>query len=278
MTPTEPGAARSNTWQGKVALVTGGSAGLGLAIAKAFARHGASIVIAARGKEALDAAAAQLRALGVDVLAMPADITRDEDVAALVDATIARFGRLDVLVNNAGRSTRGRAIDTTPAQFQEMWELNFLALVRMTQAAMPHLLKSQGNLVNIGSLAGKSAARWIGAYPATKFAVSAYTQQLRLELGPEGLHTLLVSPGPIARTEPHRYDASSTADLPESARRPGGGVQVKAIDPDWLAQRIVTACERRDSELVVPAKARLLFAIAQLSPKLGDWLIRRNTS
>ncbi len=109
---------------------------------------------------------------------------------------MSRFGRLDVLVNNAGRSMRGKVLDTTPEQFRELMELNLIGLVRCTRAAAPHLLQQRGHVVNIGSLGAKSAARWLGAYPATKFAVAAYSQQLRLELGPQGLHVLLVCPGP----------------------------------------------------------------------------------
>ena len=89
-------------------------------------------------------------------------------------------------------------------------ELNLLGLVRMTRAAAPHLLAAKGHLVNIGSLAGKSATRFMGAYPASKFAVSAYSQQLRLELEPEGLHVLLVCPGP-SREEPRQSTASEPA-------------------------------------------------------------------
>ena len=102
-------------------------------------------------------------------------------------------------------------------------DLNLVALVRMTRAAMPHLLDSHGYLVNIGSLAGKTAARYMGAYSATKFAVSAYSQQLRLELGARSPHVLLVSPGPIARDEPRTHSAEKLAGLPPSAASPAAG-------------------------------------------------------
>jgi short-subunit dehydrogenase len=115
----------------------------------------------------------------------------------------------------------------------------------------------------------------MGAYSATKFAVSAYSAQLRLELGPQGLHVLLVSPGPIARDEPRTYTDDKTKNIPESARKPGGGAKVKLIQPEWLAERIVRACERRTSELIVPGKARLVFAISQLSADWGDWIVRK---
>jgi short-subunit dehydrogenase len=208
---------------------------------------------------------------------IPCDITSDEQVASLIGSTMDRFGRLDLLVNCAGKSGRGKVLETTPQQFQELWELNFLALVRCTRAAAPHLLKSRGHLVNIGSLAGKSAARFLGPYPATRFAVAAYTQQLRLELEPEGLHVLLVCPGPIKRSDAEQRYAEEAKDLPESAKKPGGGLKLKGIDPQRLAKRILRACERRQKELVVPCRSKMLFALSQLSPSLGDWVVNRMT-
>src|SRR5439155_13389450 len=116
-----------------------------------------------------------------------------------------------------------------------------------------------------------------GAYAASKFPLAAYAQQLRLELGPQGLHTLFVCPGPIQRDDAgSRYDGQSV-DLPAAARQPGGGVNLKRIDADWLARRILVACERRQAELEIPARAKLLFAISQLWPTLGDWIIERMT-
>jgi NAD(P)-dependent dehydrogenase (short-subunit alcohol dehydrogenase family) len=264
-------------WEDKVVLVTGGSAGLGRVIAGQFAQAGAKIAIAALEADAVQAAAHEMRQQGADVLGIHADVTRQDQVDSLFGETLDRFGRLDVLVNNAGRSMRGKLLDTTPEQFRSLLELNLIAVVRCTRAALPHLLQRRGHVVNIGSLAAKSAARWVGAYPATKFAVAAYSQQLRLELGPEGLHVLLVCPGPIARDDPRLYPLEGLEDLPERARRPGAGVKVGAISPEKLAKAILRACERRKPELVVPARARLVFAISQLWPSLGDWIVRRST-
>ncbi|MBN2022246.1 MAG: SDR family oxidoreductase [Pirellulales bacterium] len=261
-------------WQDRVVLVTGGSSGLGRVIARAFVEAGAKVVVVGLEPDAVAQAADEL---GAATLGVAADITRTEDVQMLVEKTLARFGQLDCLVNGAGRTDRGKVLDTTPEQFQKLLDLNFLALVRCTRAAAPHLLARRGHVVNIGSLASKSAARWVGAYPATKFAVAAYSQQLRLELGPEGLHVLLVCPGPVARKDERLYPLAGLEDLPERARRPGAGVRTKAIDPAWLAGAILRACQRRQPELVVPGKARWLFAVAQLWPRLGDWLVMRNT-
>jgi uncharacterized protein len=266
-----------NFWQEKVVLVTGGSSGLGRVIAEAFAAAGAKVVIAALEADAVRQAAEEMRTAGREVLGVHADITRQEDVDRLFALTIERYGRFDVLVNNAGRSMRGKVLDTTPEQFRDLMELNLIALVRCTRAAVPHLLKQKGHVVNIGSLAAKSAARWVGAYPATKFAVAAYSQQLRLELGPAGLHVLLVCPGPVQRKDARLYPLAGLEDVPESARAPGAGVQVSAIPPERLAADILRACELRKPELVIPGKARLLFAISQLWPSLGDWIVRKKS-
>lgn len=273
-------------WKDKVVLVTGGSSGLGRVIAQAYCDAGARVAIAALEDDAVRLAAEEMTAEtagnlpGDDkraVLGVQADLTHQADVDRLFEEVIERFGRLDVLVNNAGRTDRGKILNTTPEQFQKVFDLNFLATVRCTREAVPHLLKQAGHVVNIGSLAAKSAARWVGAYPVSKFAVAAYSQQLRLELGQEGLHVLLVCPGPVARKDERLYPLEGLEDIPESARRPGAGVKTKAIDPQWLAAAVLRSCEQRRPELVVPAKARILFALAALWPRLGDWVVLRRT-
>lgn len=263
-------------WKGKSAVVTGGSSGLGLAIAQQLVEAGAQVAIVGRNPNRLETAAETLRAnpRGT-VLTIRADITQPPEVARAMESALAAFGKLDLLVNCAGSSARGEVLSTTVEDFRKLMELNFFALVECTRAALPHLLESDGHIVNVGSLAAKCASRFMGGYAASKFAVAAYSQQLRLELTERGLHVLLVCPGPIARDEPRVYAGSE--QLPEAARKPGAGVKVGKIRPEWLAARILQACESRKAELVVPWKARLLFAMAQLSPACGDWILRKMT-
>ncbi|MCH2124326.1 MAG: SDR family NAD(P)-dependent oxidoreductase [Pirellulaceae bacterium] len=265
-------------WKDKVVIVTGGSAGLGLEIARAFSGAQAKVVIAARNPDRLAATVDQLTTRSQDLSGIATDVTNPNDVQRLIDNTIAKFGRLDVLVNNAGKSDRGRAISTSPDTFRELLELNFLGPVNCIQAAMPHIIKSQGHIISIGSLASKTASPFLGAYPASKFPIAAYSQQLRLELGPQGVHVLLVCPGPIKRDDAgQRYD-QRTADLPASAKKPAGGAKLKSISPRLLAAKILRASELRRPELIVPKRARWLFAISQLWPACGDWIVRRKTS
>jgi short-subunit dehydrogenase len=264
-------------WSTKHALVTGASSGLGLAIARELVNAGAKVALVARDEQRLQQAITSLNAPENQTLAIAADITQQADVERMQTQVQQHWGRLDLLVNCAGRSSRGKIEETTPEQFQSLWELNFLAAVRCTRAMLPLLLESNGHVVQIGSLASKSTAKYLGAYPAGKFALAAYAQQLRLELGDRGLHVLLVCPGPIARDDAGSRYAEESANLPDAAKRPGGGVQLKGIPPDRLARQILRACERRQPELIVPAKARLLFTLSQLWPSLGDWLTKRMT-
>jgi uncharacterized protein len=265
-------------WQGKVVLITGGAAGLGARLAVHCGRAGAALVLADIDAAALQQTQASLTATGATATGVVTDITRQESVDALFRTVDTQHGRLDALFNCAGRSGRGAVLDTDPSRFQAFLDLNFFGTVRCTRAAVPRLLATQGHLVNMGSLAAKMASRNLGAYPVSKFAVAAYTHQLRLELGPQGLHVLLVCPGPIARPDAgRRYDAEA-ASLDAAARKPGGGVHLKGLDPDDLVRRMLRACERREPELVIPAKARVLAALLQLWPRWGDRIIARMTN
>ncbi len=262
----------------KHALITGSSAGLGLAIARQFAAAGTKVALVARDADRLAEAIRSLNVPPEQTLAICADVTQQADVERMVAEVQQRWGQLDVLINCAGKSDRGRIEETTPEQFQQLWELNFLATVRCTRACLPLLMESKGHVVQIGSLAAKAASRYLGAYPASKFPLAAYSQQLRLELGPQGLHVLLVCPGPLLRDDAGQRYAVQSTNLPESAKKPGGGVKIKGIDPEYLAKRILRACESRQLELIVPAKAKILILLNQFWPTLGDWLTNRMTS
>ncbi|QDV79473.1 SDR family NAD(P)-dependent oxidoreductase [Botrimarina mediterranea] len=258
------------------ALVTGASAGLGLAIAHAAARAGMAVTLVARDVGRLEAAYDRLTTLYPGQVAgrHSADLS-EAGAPTHVVREAQRDAPLDFVCHAAGLSTRGRIVETPRSEFERLMAINFFAAAELATALGEPFAERGGRLVLIGSLATRVAPAYLGAYPASKHPLSALAQQLRMELGPVGLKPLLVMPGPLARKDGGtRYDTQAEG-LPEAARRPGGGAKVKAIDPDWLADRIVQAAIAGKSELIVPAKARLLFALSQLSPALGDWLLRR---
>ena len=207
-------------WQDKVVLITGGAAGLGRCLATHYARAGAALVLADRDEAALERAASELGSLTGRVEGIRTDITDQESVDGLFSQVEQHFPRLDALVNCAGRSGRGAILDTSVEKFQSFLELNFFAAVRCTRAAAPRLLESRGHIVNIGSLAAKMASFYLSGYPVSKFAVAAYSQQLRLELGPPRRARALGLPGP-AGSGGRRGAVCSGGGRPASHGSPG---------------------------------------------------------
>lgn len=264
-------------WKDKVVVVAGGSRGFGLQIARAFAERQSQVVLLARSPTGLESGLEQLRIAGaVDPLGIEVDLADEEQLNRAVSAILNRHEKIDVWVNAVGQSTRTALDAATAADFRELMDQNFFASLNGSLAAIPELARTSGHLINIGSLASKTAWPWVAPYVTAKHALAGLTQQLRLE-GPDNVHFLLVCPGPIAAESGNgssRYSSQSTG-LGESASKPGAGAPVGAIDGEALARRIIRACERRKPELVVPWKARLLYSISQLSPSLGDWLLRR---
>ena len=231
----------------------------------------------ARNEQRLTAVTESFTGAGHRVVPIVADVTDDASIQNAVDQIESQHGRLDVWVNNVGKSTRASIADCSVDTYNDLMQLNFYSAVRCTKLAMPLLQKSSGSLISIGSLASKTAWPWMAPYSASKHALSAFMHQLRLE-GPENVNFLHVLPGPIKRDDAGtRYDDQASG-ISETALKPGAGAKVKGIAPQVLAERIVWAEQRRQSELILPAKSRILFAIAQLSPRAGDWLLKRFTS
>jgi len=269
--------AKNNNPNNKLIAVTGGSDGLGKAIVTAYVQAGATVVMLARNEQRLTEVAEELNRAGHQVSFIVTDVTDDASVKSAVAQIESEHGRLDVWVNTVGKSAREAVTDCSIETYEDLMQLNFYSAVRCTQFALPLLEQSSGSLVSIGSLASKTAWPWMAPYSASKHALAAYMHQLRLE-GPDNVNFLHVMPGPIKRPDAgSRYDVQA-AGVSEAARKPGAGAKVKGIDPQILAKKIVQAEEHRKTELIVPAKSRILFAIAQLSPTAGDWLLKRFNS
>lgn len=262
-------------WENKVVIITGGSSGFGCALARQWGRAGAKLVLIARDQARLTAASEELRKLtGKSPETFSVDLADANATADAVKEIASRLGRIDLLVNCAGSSTRHSLESTSPELFREQMERNFFTAVNCTQAALPFLLQSRGQVVMIASLAGRTAWPLVGAYVTSKSALVAYAAQLRLELG-DRLRVLTVLPGPIRRdAESPRYQVESQG-LPEQALRPGAGAPVKGLDPDELAAAVIRAAERGTTELVRPWKASLLFKLQTLCPPLGNWLLKK---
>lgn len=266
-----------------VAAVTGGSAGLGLAIAGVLAKAGYAIAIIGRDQARLDAALDTLCDLVTAdlVMAVTADLSSRTEVERAFGEIDARFGRLDVLVNNIGTSHRGTLEQLAAEDMLEIVKVNLLPTLLCSQIALPMLERTGGVVVNIGSLAAKVGARYLGAYPTAKHALAGMTQQMRLEWKDRGVHVGLLNPGPIRRPDAgYRYAAQVASDgrLPTQAMQPGGGAKVRGLPPDVVADAVLKMVRKRQADVMLPAYLRPLVAIGNLSPPLGDWLLLKFTS
>lgn len=172
---------------GKVALVTGAGRGIGAGCARAFAEAGASVVIGARTQAQIDAVAAEIRAAGGNALALPADVMREEQLAALVDAAIDTYGRLDIVVNNAGGFPPGPALKTSTAEFVNAFRFNVGTAFALSRIAAPRMVTTAGGgaIINISSVAGNFPAPGFAAYGTAKGALSLLTQELAQEFAPK---------------------------------------------------------------------------------------------
>jgi NADP-dependent 3-hydroxy acid dehydrogenase YdfG len=185
--------------QGKVALVTGASSGIGAATAESLARAGAAVAIGARRRDRLDELAAQLRAEGATVLQLDLDVTDERACADAVARTRAELGGLDVLVNNAGVMLLGTIVGADPEDWRRMLSTNVLGVMYMTHAAIEGMLEQgSGDIVNVSSVAGRLARKGAGGYNASKWAVNAFSESLRQEVTGRGVRIGLVEPGAVA--------------------------------------------------------------------------------
>ena len=235
----------------QVIIVTGASSGIGAATARRLIQAGAKVVVSARRPDRLDALARELDPSGAAILAVAGDITSAADRQKLVDATLAKFGRIDALVNNAGYGTRG-PVEMVPVDaIRRNYETNVFSLIALTQLVLPHLrAQGSGCIVNIGSVAGRIARPLSSIYDSTKHALEAITDGLRGELKPFGVRVTLIRPGFIL-TEFIEAAGKASDEITE---RPGpytpylaasrAGVQKLrrwAGEPDCIAQLVELA-------------------------------------
>ncbi|MFF4043084.1 SDR family NAD(P)-dependent oxidoreductase [Streptomyces sp. NPDC001816] len=213
--------------EGTVALVTGASSGIGHATALELAREGASVALVGRREDRLTALATEITGTGGKALVVPADITDAQAAAEAVERTVENLGRLDTLVNNAGLMLLGPAPGADLNDWRRMIDINLMGLMYSTHAAIPHLVKAAAeaprqvaDIVNIGSLAGRSAYAMTAVYSATKFGVTGFSEALRQELAKQHVRVSVVEPGSVdteLRTHNpdavQQYIASSLGDI-----------------------------------------------------------------
>lgn len=257
----------------KTILITGASAGIGRALAVALAPQRPKLALAARNEDKLAAAAEECRALGAEVLVVPTDITREANCGRMVEQTVARYGGLDVLVNNAGVGTWTRFEDTRDlAIFERSMQVNFLGGVYATWHALPHLRKSRGRLVAVSSIAGLMGAPMYTAYAATKHAQFGFFDSLRAELRGSGVSVTVIAPDYVASEIHGRALGPDGSPLGDSPRP-----EHLFMSTDRCAQLMVRAIERRKRRAILSFRGRWIWLGKLLTPRLLDYLAARST-
>lgn len=256
-------------FHGKAALITGGSRGLGLVIARELADAGARLAIVARDPDELERARADLETRGAEVLAFPCDVRDQNDAMAAVERTVERFGAIDVLINNAGVIQTGPVEHMQVADFENALATHMWGPLYTMLAAAPHMRRQGGGrIVNISSIGGKVATPHLLPYCASKFALVGLSDGMRAELAKDGVKVTTVCPG-LMRTGSHvnaLFKGQHEREFTWFAvidSLPG-----TSMDARRAARQIVEACRRGDPSLVVSVQAKALTLLANAFPDL----------
>lgn len=228
----------SENLDGKAALITGASSGIGESTAEALAEAGASVALAARREDELEQLADRIESEGGEALVVPTDVTDEAEIQEMVDRTHEEFGSLDILVNNAGVMLLERVEDADTDNFQQMVEVNLLGLMNVTHTALPIMQQQgEGHVVNISSVAGRKAYAGSSGYNATKFGVNGFSEALREEVtGDDDIRVTLIEPGFV--------DTELAEHIPDDEQQEQAKEALEAMDaltPDDIARSIAYA-------------------------------------
>ncbi len=260
--------------RGEVAVVTGGSRGLGLVLARELARHGCPLVICARDAAELDRAAAQLRAAGAEVTAVTCDLTDEASPQRLVDAAVERYGRLDIVINNAGIIQVGPVQAAQLSHYEDAVQTMALAPVRLALTALPVMQRQgHGRIVTIASIGGKLSVPHLLPYSTAKFAAVGFSEGLRAELGRGPVTVTTVVPG-LMRTGSHlqaRFTGQAGKEFTWFAL--GASLPLVSMDAERAARQIIEAVRARRAEIILTPAGQLVSRVAALAPGLTSEIL-----
>lgn len=259
---------RALDFAGRTVVITGGSRGLGLILARLFSDEGAKLALLALDADELQRAKDELQHGGGEVLTLTCDVTSDDALRSAIDKVAAHYGGVDVLINNAGSIAVGPLEHMSDSDFTNMMDLHCWAALHATRAALPHLKKVGGRVVNIASIGGLVTPPHLSAYNVSKFALVGLSGSLRAELAKDGVLVTTVCPGTM-RTGSHvNAQFKGRHDKEFQIFELAAGLPGLSADARTVARRIVEGCRHGDAMVVYPATARLAQVAAALLPNL----------
>jgi NAD(P)-dependent dehydrogenase (short-subunit alcohol dehydrogenase family) len=255
--------------RGKVVIITGGSRGLGLVMAREFAREGARLAICARSSEELERARVDLGEGGARVLAVPCDVRHRSQVNEMVNVVRDHYGRVDVLVNNAGVIQVGPIEVMTVEDYQEAMNTHFWGPLYATLAVLPEMRKRRaGRIINISSIGGKISVPHLVPYSASKFALVGFSEGLRAELQKDGISVTTVCPGLMRTGSPRNAYFKGQHRAEYAWFSISDALPVTAMQAERAARAIIAACKRGDAEITLSVQAQLAVRFHALFPGL----------
>ena len=275
--------ARAIDFRGRVVLITGGSRGLGFVLARQLAHEGARLALVARTADDLEAAAAKLREAGADLITVTCDVGDREQASDAVKRVVQHFGRLDVVINNAGVIQVGPVQHMTYEDFQQAMAVHFWGPLHMMLAAMPHMsARGGGRIVNISSIGGRLAVPHLAPYSASKFALVGLSEALRAELAQDHILVTTVSPGLMRTGSPPRAEVKGNHEAEHTWFEISDSIPLLTIGAERAAAKIIDACRYGDPELTITPQAKLAVALHGVAPGLSmrmmtivNWLLPR---
>ncbi len=262
--------ARYMDLRGRTVLITGGSRGLGLLIAREAARRSANLAICARDEAEVYAARDELRRTGVDVLGVQCDVTVAAQVNGMIEGVLRHFGSIDLLVNNAGIITVAPLDNLIAEDFEQAMQVHFVAPLYTMLAALPSMrLRHRGRIVNITSIGGKVPVPHLVPYCASKFALVGLSESLRAELSREGIYITTVVPGLLRTGSPRNVDVKGQIEKEYAWFVTADSLPLLSMDPPRLAARILDAASRGQAELTLPLAALAATKFHALFPGLS---------
>lgn len=252
---------------GKVVLITGGSRGLGLVLAREFASRGAKLALCARSADKLEIARQELEKSGAEVIARPADLTNQHEVKAVVDEVVQHYGKIDVLVNNAGIIQVGPVDNMEIADYEKAMQVNFWAPLYAIHASLPYF-KSQGSgrIVNITSIGGKIAVPHLLPYSASKFAAVGLSEGLNAELKQHNIHVTTVVPNLMRTGSARNVDVKGDHEKEYAMFKIAGSSPILSQDVESAAVTIVDAMERGQTEAILSLSGKFASIVKGIAP------------